>query len=207
MLEREDMVKIIREVYGLDAPEVENAMIAVPREQFVDKKYKESAYEDGPVPIGYGQTVSQPYTVAFMTHLLGLKGNEKVLEIGTGSGYQAAILAELAREVYTMEIVAELAERAERILGRLGYKNVWIKAKSGKHGWSKKAPFDAILVTAGVEGKVPSALFNQLKKGGVLVAPVGKGYDKKMTRFTKTKEGKLKREEFGVFHFVPFVKE
>lgn len=201
------MVRTIKKTYGLDSPRVEEAMKRVPREQFVPEKYRETAYRDAPVPIGCDQTMSQPYTVAFMTHLLDLQGKEKVLEIGTGSGYQAAIMAELADKVYTMEIIPQLAESARETLKELGYENVYVKAESGEKGWPEAAPFDAMMITAGVEGEVPQALFDQLKKGGVLVAPVGGGYDKQMTRFTKGDNSKLDKEEFGVFHFVPFVEE
>lgn len=204
---REEMVREMKERYGLDAPDVFSAMLQVSREKFVSRKYRPLAYRNGPIPIGRGQTMSQPYTVAFMTDLLGLSGDKKVLEIGTGSGYQAAVLSHLAREVYTVEIIRQLAEGAKRRLKKLGFKNVHVKAGSGEHGWAEAAPFDAILVTAGIEEKVPDALFKQLKEGGVLVAPVGRGYDRVMTRFTKGKEGKIKKEKYEVFHFVPFVEE
>lgn len=209
--DREQMVYEIKERYGLDSPNVLSVMLQIPREKFVSKKYKTIAYHDGPVSIGFGQTMSQPYTVAFMTDLLDLTGRQKVLEIGTGSGYQAAVLAELAKEVYTVEIIPELAERAKKVLKKLGYKNVHVKSGSGEYGWSDKAPFDAIIVTAGLGEKVPEELFDQLKVDGVLVAPLGAGHDKVMTRYTKTRLhqnlGEAKREEFGTFHFVPFVKE
>lgn len=202
-----DMVRTIRRTYGLDASKVEKAMLDVPREEFVPKSYKRNVYDDAPIPIGYGQTMSQPYTVAFMTSLLNLEGGEKVMEIGTGSGYQAAVLAELVDEVYTIEIVRKLAKRAQNTLKVLGYKNVHVKTGSGEDGWPEKAPFDTILITAGIERQVPDALFGQLKKGGVLVAPIGRGHDKKMTRFTKKSSNDIKKEEFGIFHFVPFIKE
>lgn len=207
---REQMVEEIKTKYGFKSPQVLSAMLQVPRHSFVDKKYEAIAYGDRPIPIGHGQTMSQPYTVAFMSDLLELTGDEKVLEIGTGSGYQAAVLAELAGEVYTMEIVPELAKRAEKTLKGLGYKNVHVKSGSGEHGWSEEAPFDAILITAGVEDEVPQELFDQLKEDGVLVAPIGKEHDKEMTRFIKSdKHGKkeINKEEFGIFHFVPFVEE
>src|SRR3989337_2752329 len=147
--EREKMVREIREKYSLDSLGVFSAMLQVPREEFVAKKYRDIAYSDGPVPIGHGQTISQPYTVAFMTNLLDLKGDEKVLEIGTGSGYQAAILSLLAEKVYTIERISQLGGEAEERLGRLGYTNVKVKLGSGELGWKEKAPFDAILITAG----------------------------------------------------------
>jgi protein-L-isoaspartate(D-aspartate) O-methyltransferase len=204
---REQMVYDIRQRYGLESPDVLSVMLQVPRHKFVDKKYKDIAYSDGPVPIGHVQTMSQPYTVAFMTSLLELKGDEKVLEIGTGSGYQAAVLSKLAREVYTVEIVDKLAKKAEKTLRNLGYKNVHVKAASGEFGWKDMVPFDAILITAGVEDGIPVELFEQLKKEGVLVAPVGRGYDKVMTKFTKKESGKIEKEKHGIFHFVPFVQE
>jgi protein-L-isoaspartate(D-aspartate) O-methyltransferase len=229
---RQEMVRKIREEYNLDSPKVLSVMLQVPREKFVSKIHRLSAYDDGPLPIGYGQTMSQPYTVAFMTHLLinsklktkNLKlkaGKTKVLEIGTGSGYQAAILSYFFDKVYTIEIVRQLAEKAKKRLKDLGYKNIFVKSGSGEWGWPEKFPppastyadrqagFDAIIITAGVE-KVPQELFNQLKVGGILVAPIGKGYDKVMTKFIKLKDSKvpkLQKKEFGLFHFVPFVEE
>ena len=207
---RERMVEEIKERYNLDAPEVVSAMLQVPREKFIANKYKDIAYSDRPVSIGYGQTMSQPYTVAFMTHLLIAKSQKlkaKVLEVGTGSGYQAAILSHLFKKVYTIEIIPQLADRAKKRLKKLGYKNVEVRAGSGEWGWSEKAPFDAILITAGLDKDVPQELFDQLRKGGVLVAPIGKGADKLMTTITKGKGGKFKTEKHGIFHFVPFVEK
>ena len=205
----EGMVEEIKGKYGLDAPNVFRAMLQVPREKFVDSKFKNKAYQDSPVSLGYGQTMSQPYTVAFMTDLLGLKGGESVLEIGTGSGYQAAVLSHLAKKIYSIEVIPELAKAAHRRLKKLGYKNVKVKQGSGEWGWEEHAPYEAIIVTAGLDKNVPSALFDQLRDGGVLVVPVGTGDDKQMTKFTKIKngEGTIKKEEHGIFHFVPFVKE
>jgi len=206
MTSQEKMIWEIKTRYGLDSPRVFSAMLQIPREKFAPKEYRHLAYEDRPIPIGYGQTMSQPYTVAFMTDLLSLKGKEKVLEIGTGSGYQAAVLSLLAKEVYTIEIIKELAEKAAGRLKRLGFENVVVKVGKGGVGWPEKAPFDAILVTAGIEGEVPKALFEQLKTGGVLVAPIG-DHDKMMTKFTKKKGGEIVEEKHGIFHFVPFVRE
>ena len=206
MSPREKMVWEIKTKYGLDSPKVLSAMLQVPREKFVSKKYRYLAYEDGPIPIGRGQTMSQPYTVAFMTDLLNLRGDKKVLEIGTGSGYQAAVLSLLAKEVYTIEIVKELAKKAKEHLKKLGFKNVEVKAGTGEKGWPGKAPFDAILVAAGIKGEVPEILFKQLKTGGILIAPIG-DHDKVMTKFTKKKDGKIVEEKHGIFHFVPFVRE
>ena len=200
------MVDLIRRRYGLYSPKILSVMLSVPREKFVAGIYRPIAYSDGPISIGYGQTMSQPYTVALMTDLLNLKGRERVLEIGTGSGYQAAILSKLAKEVFTIEIIRPLAERARKRLGKLGFKNIKVRVGSGEWGWKEKAPYDAILVTAGIGKKVPEALFDQLKENGVLLAPIGTGQNKVMTRFTKTR-GKIKKEEFGTFYFVPFVQE
>ncbi len=193
--------------YGLDSPKVFSAMRQIPRDKFAPEKFRDSAYGDNPIPIGHEQTMSQPYTVAFMTDLLDLKGNERVLEIGTGSGYQSAVLSLLAKEVFTVEIIKELAEKAEKKLKELKFKNVQVKAGTGEKGWPEKGPFDAILVTAGIEGEVPKVLFEQLKDGGILVAPVGGGNDKVMTKFTKGKDGEIKKEEHGIFQFVPFIEE
>ena len=142
-----------------------------------------------------------------MTDLLNLRGEEKVLEIGTGSGYQAAVLSLLAKEVFTIEIIKDLAKRAQKKLAKLNYKNVHTKTETGEIGWPEKAPFDAILVTAALESKIPKALFDQLKMDGVLVAPIGKGNDKMMTKYIKRKSGKIEKEKHGIFHFVPFIEK
>ncbi len=201
------MVDVIKERYGLGAPKVFSAMLQVPREKFVAKKYRGMAYNDSAVPIEHGQTMSQPYTVAFMTKLLSLDGHERVLEIGTGSGYQAAVLSHLAKEVYTIEIIPKLASKAKKRLRKLGYKNVFVKKGSGEWGWREKALFDAIIITAGISHDLPSDLVDQLKGGGVLVAPMGRGHNKTMTKFIKGERGKLKKEKHGIFTFVPFVEE
>lgn len=210
MADAEAMVREMRERYSFDSPQVFSAMLRVPREKFVPPQFQYQAYEDCPISIGFGQTISQPYTVAFMTDLLGLthpshKATEgkRVLEIGTGSGYQAAILSLLADKVYTVEIIPELADGARKRLKKLGYKNIEVKTASGEVGWLEKAPFDAILVTAGMEA-VPRPLFRQLKEGGVLVAPVGVGMDKEMTKFGK-RRNKVSQKSYGIFHFVPFI--
>jgi protein-L-isoaspartate(D-aspartate) O-methyltransferase len=169
---RKKMVKDTIRMRGIDDEEVLAVMEKVPRHEFVPEEYLNQAYEDHPLPIGYGQTISQPYIVALMTQLLKLKHGEKVLEIGTGSGYQAAVLAELTDEVYSIEIIKELAEQAEEKLKRLGYTNVEVKQADGYYGWEEHAPYDAIIVTAAPD-HVPQPLVEQLADGGRLVIPVG----------------------------------
>jgi protein-L-isoaspartate(D-aspartate) O-methyltransferase len=170
--ERRQMVD--QQLRGRDIkdPRVLAAMEKVPRHLFVPNNVRSQAYGDHPVPIGYGQTISQPYIVAFMTEALDVRREHRVLEIGTGSGYQAAILAELGAEVYTMEIVAPLAQSARETLERLGYGNVHVRAGNGYEGWPEHAPYDRIMVTAAPED-VPPALIEQLKVGGLMAIPVG----------------------------------
>jgi protein-L-isoaspartate(D-aspartate) O-methyltransferase len=203
---QERMIWEIKTRYDLDSPKVFSAMLQVPRDRFVAKEHKDIAYEDKPVPIGHDQTMSQPFTVAFMTDLLDLKGDEKVLEIGTGSGYQAAVLSQLAKKIYTIEIIEELARKAQKVFKQLGLDNIDCKAETGEKGWPERAPFDAILVTAGVEEEVPQILFDQLGAKGTLVAPIGTGEGEMMTKYIRLDDGKIKKEEHGIFYFVPFVK-
>ncbi|MDI7260091.1 MAG: protein-L-isoaspartate(D-aspartate) O-methyltransferase [Thermodesulfobacteriota bacterium] len=169
---RERMVQTQIKDRGVKDARVLAAMLKVERHRFVPKEYQSRAYSDQPLPIGEGQTISQPYIVAVMTELLELKGEEKVLEIGTGSGYQAAILAELVKEVYTIEIVEPLATMAKNRLLELEYRNIQVKAGDGYLGWPEVAPFDAIIVTAAPD-HIPKPLLDQLKEGGRLVVPVG----------------------------------
>jgi protein-L-isoaspartate(D-aspartate) O-methyltransferase len=179
--ERAEMVRVI-EHYAREpgsavtgghlAPEVIGAMSAVPRHEFVPERLKAEAYADQPLPIGFGQTISQPFIVAVMTNLLRVGKNDVVLEIGTGSGYQAAVLANLARRVYTIEIIPGLAESATDRLRRLGYSNIETRLGDGYYGWTEAAPFDAIVVTAAATS-VPPPLISQLKPGGRMVIPVG----------------------------------
>jgi protein-L-isoaspartate(D-aspartate) O-methyltransferase len=180
---REEMVKsqIISRQISDDL--VIEAMKNVPRELMVRPEDYKMAFYDGPLPIGHAQTISQPYIVAYMTEALGLSGTEKVLEIGTGSGYQTAILAEICREVFTVEIVEQLASRAEESLRRLGYTNISFRTGNGREGWPEEAPFDAIMVTAAPDS-VPSGLADQLADGGRMIIPVGTGiqYLKKITK-------------------------
>jgi len=169
---REEMVASQIAARGIRDARTLEAMRKVPRHRFVPAASVSQAYEDYPLPIGLGQTISQPYIVAFMTEALGLRGGEAVLEVGTGSGYQAAVLAEIAARVHTIEIVAPLAEAAAALLKRLGYANVEVRAGDGYLGWPEAAPFDAIMVTAAAP-RIPEPLKEQLKDGGRLVLPVG----------------------------------
>lgn len=201
---REKMVELIKS-RGIKDERVISAMLKVPRHLFVDKSQWGSAYDDRPLPIGYGQTISQPYIVALMTESLEIKKGEKVLEIGTGSGYQAAILAELTDKVYSVEIIEELGKRADRILKNLGYK-VRIKIGDGYNGWEEYAPFDAIIVTCAPD-HVPPPLIQQLKIGGRMVIPVGPtGLYQTLWLIKKEKEDKLIYKNLGDVLFVPLVR-
>ncbi len=197
---RKVMVKEQIAARGITDPRVLEAMEKVPRHKFLPPHLWEEAYDDGPLPIGYGQTISQPYVVAYMTEQLELTGNEKVLEIGTGSGYQTAILAELAKEVFSIEIVPELGHRAARILKELGYTNVHIRIGDGYRGWPEEAPFDAILLAAAPR-HIPQPLLDQLKEGGRMILPVGDFYQD-LVLIRKTREGVLKETKIPV-RFVP----
>ena len=174
--DRKEMVNRQIAGRGLRDPRLLAAFESVPRHLFVPEEYRQHAYADGPLSIGYGQTISQPYIVAFMTHLLELTGNERVLEVGTGSGYQAAILSHLAAEVHTVEMIPELFAQAEKILSELGCANVHCRLADGSLGWTDAAPYDGILVTAAAPS-APQTLLSQLAEGGRLVLPVGdRGY-------------------------------
>ncbi|MBP9561033.1 MAG: protein-L-isoaspartate(D-aspartate) O-methyltransferase, partial [Syntrophorhabdaceae bacterium] len=169
---REEMVKYDIEARGIRDRRVINAMLKVKRHLFVEPSLMDKAYDDHPLPIGEGQTISQPFIVALMTEALGLKGDEKVLEIGTGSGYQAAVLAEIAKEVYTIEVNKNIYDMASRRLKELGYDNIKVRHGDGYVGWKDYAPFDAIIVTAAAR-HIPPPLLEQLKDGGRLVIPLG----------------------------------
>ena len=171
----------------IKSPRVLDAMRKVPRHEFVPESMRPGAYADTPLPIGYNQTISQPYIVAFMTEALDLQPTHKVLEIGTGSGYQAAVLGELAQEVYTIEIVEPLATGARETLQRLGYENVHVRTGNGYLGWPEQAPFDRVMVTAAPD-TVPPALVEQLKVGGLMAIPVGVG-DQELRILRRTEQG------------------
>jgi len=203
--QRERMVIETIEKRGIADENVLHAMRTVPRHLFVPENEQGYAYGDFPLPIGYGQTISQPYIVAMMTELLDLKAGDKVLEIGTGSGYQAAVLAEIPGiKVYTIEIIPELAESARERLESLGYTDVHCKQSDGYHGWPEQAPFDAIIVTAAPD-HVPQPLVDQLAEEGRLVIPVGPpgGYQT-LWKFVKQPDGELKALNMGGVAFVPF---
>jgi protein-L-isoaspartate(D-aspartate) O-methyltransferase len=200
--QREELVERTIVAWGVNDPAVVAAMRTVPRHRFVPDEYLDLAYADRPLPIGYGQTISQPYIVAWMTELLELERDDRVLEIGTGSGYQAAVLAEIVDEVYTIEIVPELAASAAERLEALGYGNVVATRGDGYFGWQAHAPYDAIIVTAAPD-HLPQPLVGQLKEGGYIVIPIGPtGGIQSLWRFTKTGE-ELKAENLGGVRFVP----
>ena len=188
---------------GIKDPRVIAAMKKVPRHLFVEEALQSQAYSDHPLPIGEKQTISQPYMVALMTEALQLKEKEKVLEIGAGSGYQTAVLAELAEKVFSIERIRSLAIKARQLLYELGYFNVEIKIFDGTHGWMEEAPFDAIIVTAGAPN-IPQPLLDQLAIDGRLVIPVGDAYAQDLMRVTKTKEG-IKKEDLGGCRFVKLI--
>ena len=187
---------------GIKDPRVLETMRLVPRHLFVPATHRADAYQDRPLPIGEGQTISQPYVVALMSELLELQGSEKVLEVGTGSGYQAAVLSHLAKEVYTIEILPSLAQRAEETLARLGYGNVWVKTGDGFYGWEEKGPFDAILITASAE-RIPDPLWRQLREEGRLLMPLGE--ERRSQRLVRVRKiaGKQRIESITEVVFVP----
>ena len=200
--QRMHMVDRQIEARGISDPEVLDAMRAVERHLFVPREQQEHAYEDRPLPIGHGQTISQPYIVAFMTEAARLKPGDKVLEIGTGSGYQAAVLARVVKEVYTVEIIGALAQSARATLAQLGYQNIFVKHGDGYQGWQEYAPYDAIIVTAAPD-EVPGKLLEQLAAGGTMVIPVG-SFTQNLYRMTRTEEG-IAKEALLPVRFVPMV--
>lgn len=188
---------------GIKDERVLKVMRKVPRHLFLDESQWFRAYDDMALPIGEGQTISQPYIVAIMTELLELKGDEKVLEIGTGSGYQAAILCELSRDVYSIERVQTLSERASNVLRSLGYENIHLRVGDGTLGWPEEAPFDRMIITAACP-EIPKPLIDQLSEGGVIVAPVGERFSQVLLRMRKGK-GKFIEEYHTPCVFVPLI--
>jgi protein-L-isoaspartate(D-aspartate) O-methyltransferase len=188
---------------GIVDERVLDAMLSVPREEFVLEELRDEAYEDRALPIGYRQTISQPFTVAYMLQALQLKGEEKVLEVGTGSGYGAAVLSQLVRQVYTVERIPELTKRATHSLAQLGYDNVHVGQADGIIGWPAEAPFDAIVVTAGAE-RLPQQLWDQLADDGRIVIPIGDAIGQTLVRFRRDGD-RERHENLGAFAFVPLI--
>lgn len=188
---------------GVRDQRVLDALVRVPREQFIPDDQRGAAHQDRPIPIGYGQTISQPYIVGYMTEALRLEPSHRVLEIGTGCGYQTAVLAELADEVYSIELIAALAERARRTLDSLGYANVHVRVGDGHAGWPEHAPFDRILAAA-APPEIPPALLDQLADGGILAIPVG--VDDQELRVLQKHEDRLELLSTLAVRFVPMIK-
>jgi protein-L-isoaspartate(D-aspartate) O-methyltransferase len=187
---------------GIRSPDVLRVMRSTPRHLFVPVRFRSEAYEDYPLSIGHGATISQPYIVALMTELLQPEMQHRVLEIGTGSGYQTAILAQLVGEVYSIEIVPDLVRAADKTLRELGYSNVTVRQGDGYKGWPEEAPFDGIIVTAAPH-EVPDVLIEQLSRGGRLVAPVGSRWNQELILIEKSEDGTVRRKSFGGVSFVP----
>ncbi len=205
--ERNSMVNHQIAGEGVRNEAVLNAMRAVPRHRLVPKSLQSAAYEDRPLPIGHGQTISQPFIVGYMTEKLNLDPNDRVLEIGTGSGYQAAILGQLVRDVVTIEIIGALAERAAADLQALGYRNITVLHQDGYYGYEAKAPYDAIIVTAAAT-HVPPPLIQQLKPGGIMMIPVGEsGWTQNLLLVKKNEEGDIVTRTLLPVRFVPFTRE
>jgi len=202
---REKMVNSQIKARGIQDPYTLAAMRSVPRHKFVPKDIIDKAYRDSPLPIGYGQTISQPYIVAFMTEIINPKKDFKVLEIGTGSGYQAAVLAHIVDSVYTIEIIEALFIQSKMRLDDLNYDNILVKNADGYHGWEEKGPFDAIVVTAAAEF-VPPPLIKQLKDGGKMIIPVGTPFTTQQLLLVEKKGGKIKTKNLMFVRFVPFTR-
>lgn len=203
--QRREMVRLIQ-AYGVQDSLTLAAMDSVPRHEFVPERYRRRAYSDYPLPIGYGQTISQPYIVAYMTEMLEPRPGMKVLEVGTGSGYQAAVLSAIGCEVYTVEIFGALARSARERLARLGFANVTVRHADGHYGWAEAAPFDAIIVTAAA-GYIPPALIEQLKPGGRMVIPVGSVYGtQNLILVEKSDAGQVRTRNLLPVRFVPMLK-
>lgn len=210
-MDKQKIVKLQKELIdgyikpaGVTSTKVLKAFADVPRHEFVPAEYQEEAYLDMPLPIGFGQTISQPSLVAQMTQALRLKGKEKVLEIGTGSGFQAAILSRLAKKVYTVEIIESLAKNAKNVLEKLGIKNVFVQIADGSLGLPKFAPYDAIIVTAAAPA-IPDSLISQLKNNGRLVIPVGQSTDSQILKLVTKKDGLVETKDIEPVMFVPLV--
>jgi protein-L-isoaspartate(D-aspartate) O-methyltransferase len=191
---------------GITDSRILQVMRSVPREKFVPKELRNSAYDDRPLPIGYGQTISQPFIVAYMTEVINPKPEYKVLEIGTGSGYQAAVLAEIVKEVYTIEIIPDLGNAASARLKKLGYSNVNVKVADGYFGWAEHGPYDAIVVTAAAEF-VPPPLVEQLKEGGKIVIPIGSPFMNQNLMLVEKKGKKITTKSLMPVIFVPFTRK
>lgn len=202
---RSKMVRVQIQGRGVNNGPTLQSMLSVPRHRFVPENYRSAAYQDGPLPIGYGQTISQPYIVAFMTERIDPQKEYRVLEIGTGSGYQAAVLSPIVDSVFTIEIVPELFQSARRKLKEMGYDNVLVKAADGYYGWEEKGPFDAIIVTAAAEF-VPPPLIEQLKEGGKMIIPVGTPFSTQQLLEVQKKGGKVKSKNLMFVRFVPFTR-
>jgi len=202
---RNNMVRVQLEARDINHQHTLEAMRKVERHLFVPPQYEKQAYNDHPLPIGYNQTISQPYIVASMTQLLEPEKDDRVLEIGTGSGYQAAVLAEIVKEVYTIEIVKELGERAKELMGRLGYNNVKVIIGDGYKGFEDKAPFDAIIVTAASKD-IPPPLIKQLKEGGRMIIPVGNPSEVQNLVLLKKRNGKIVKSKLIPVRFVPLTR-
>ena len=200
---REEMVKKQIEKRGVKDAATLAALRKTPRHLFVPKSIIDDAYEDRPLPIGYGQTISQPFIVAYMTEIVKPKPDQRVLEIGTGSGYQAAVLSEIVKEVYTIEIVDTLGSQARNRLSKLNYKNITVKTGDGYYGWKDKSPFDAIVVTAAAE-HIPPPLIEQLKEGGRMIIPVGSPFMVQQLMLVEKKGGKTRTSSMMPVRFVPF---
>ena len=204
---RKLMIKNQLQSRGIRDDAVLEVMRSVERHNFVPENYRDRAYSDGPLPIGHSQTISQPYIVAFMTEQLQVSSQHKILEIGTGSGYQAAILGELAKHVFTIEIIPELAEDAKNILGHLSYKNITVRAGDGYKGWPEEAPFERIMVTA-APTEIPQTLIDQLAPGGRMILPVGAQFlVQYLWVIEKDDQGTVTKEKILPVRFVPMVKE
>lgn len=205
-MERQNMVSSQIKARGIKHKATLEAMEVVPRHLFIPEYLWGQAYRDGPLPIGQGQTISQPYIVAYMTALIEPEKGERVLEIGTGSGYQAAVLSQIVDSVFTIEIVEELANSAQETFRKLGYENIWVRYGDGYYGWPEHAPFDKIIVTAAAE-KVPPLLVEQLAEGGKMIIPIGPVFSVQYLILVEKKNGKVKKTNMLPVRFVPFTRE